>query len=336
MRLLKDRIWLALALLGFSLVIGITGFTSIEGYTFVEALYMSLITFSTVGFQEVRPLSTEGRLFTSIYIIINLGIFAYVISVLSSYLFEGELRKVFQNFLIGKEVKKLKDHVIICGFGRNGAKAAEVLYSEGQNFVIIENDATVINSNPNNSKYQFIQGDATTDEVLEKAKVIQASTLITALPNDPDNVFITLSAKQLNPSIEIIARASEPFSEKKLYRAGANKVVMPDSLGGMHMAQLITKPYVIEFLDILNGLDDGNTILEEFSYDIVNDPFKDMSIKEMNIREKSGASVIALKRSGQKFNFNPSATDTLQKGDVGIVMGSSENIEKFKSVFIKN
>lgn len=160
MKILVNRIWLAFFLFTMSLLIGILGFTFLEGYNFSEAFYMTVITFSTVGFQEVRPLSSEGRIFTAIYIIINLGIFAYVISVISTYLFEGELRKALQNFLIGKEMKKLKNHIIVCGFGRNGAKAAEIPHNEGKNFVIIEKDGEIINSSPNNNKYQFIQGDA--------------------------------------------------------------------------------------------------------------------------------------------------------------------------------
>lgn len=324
------KLWIALGLFLSSLVIGTVMFMLLEGFKVSDALYMSVITFSTVGFQEVHPLSEQGRLFTAIYIIGNLGIFAYVISVFTTYLFEGELRKALKNFMIGREVRKMKDHIIICGFGRNGIKAAEVLHSEKKKFVILEREMEVINSVPGSNKYQFVQGDATQDEILLDAGIMKARTLITTLPRDSDNVFIVLTARQLNPAIRIIARASESESELKLYRAGANNVVMPDSLGGAHMAQLITKPYVIEFLEILNGASDKTMALEEVSYQDLKEEFRDISIRQLDVRNQTGASIISFKRGHRNFMFNPSSEERVSEGDVIILLGLPENIEAFR------
>jgi len=329
-----QKLWIALTLFFGSLIIGTLGFTLIENYRLDEAFYMAVITFSTVGFQEVHPLSAHGRIFTGVYIVINLGIFAYVISVFTTYLFEGELRKAFHNFLIGREVKKMKNHIIICGFGRNGNKTAEVLYAEGKKFVVVESNQEAINSQAINRNYQFVQGDATQDETLLEAGIIKANTIITALPRDTDNVFITLTAKQLNPNIMVISRASEVLSEKKLYLAGANHVIMPDTLGGIHMAQLITKPYVIELLDMLNGIAAGNdSVLEEVCFTDLREEMKNKSLKELDIRNITGVSIIAYKNGVDNFKFNPGPDKVVGQKDVLILLGKHENIKKFREVY---
>ncbi|MDH5379657.1 MAG: potassium channel protein [Cyclobacteriaceae bacterium] len=328
-----NKLWIAISLFVGSLILGVVGFSMVEGYSLSDAFYMAVITFSTVGFQEVHPLSNQGRIFTGIYIIVNLGIFAYVISVFSTFIFEGELRKALQDFLIGREVKKMKDHIIICGFGRNGAKAAEVLFSENQKFVVIEKERETINRNADNEKYQFVLGDSTNDDALLEAGIERARTLITTLPKDSDNVFISLSARQLNPGINIIARASDSESEKKLIRAGANRIVMPDYLGGIHMAQLTTKPYVIEFLDMLNGVGDGKMNLEEVTFSNLKNDIRNLSLKEMDVRKKTGASIIAIKRANNKFLFNPASEDLIKENDIMIVLATPENIQRFRKTF---
>ena len=329
-----QKLWIALTLFFGSLLIGIIGFMLIEGFSLNEAFYMAVITFSTVGFQEIHPLSSDGRFFTGVYIIVNLGIFAYVISVFTTYLFEGELRKAFHNFLIGREVKKMKNHIIICGFGRNGAKTAEVLYAEGKKFVVVENDQETINSQAINRKYQFVQGDATQDEVLLSAGIQKANTIITALPRDTDNVFITLTAKQLNGNIMVISRASEVLSEKKLFLAGADHVIMPDTLGGIHMAQLITKPFVIELLDMLNGIAAGNeSVLEEISFSDLKDEMKDKSLKELDIRNTTGVSIIAYKNGVENFKFNPGPDKVVGQKDVLILLGKQKDVDKFRDTY---
>ncbi|MEO1055235.1 MAG: NAD-binding protein, partial [Bacteroidota bacterium] len=316
-----------------SITVGILGFMIIEDFSFLDAFYMTLITFSTVGFTEVHPLSPTGRLFTGIYIILNLGIFAYIVSVISAYLFEGELRKIFRNFLIGKDVKKMKNHIIVCGFGRTGARACEELFTEKIDFLVIEKNIEKVSLDNRSKNFQFIKGDATQDDVLLEAGIERASTVITALPKDTDNVFITLTAKEMNPRVKVIARATDENSEKKLHRAGASYVVMPYTLGGMHMANLITKPYVIEFLELLNGVGDVKVNLEEVSREALSKEYHGKTLKEMDIRQKTGATIIAIKNGKRGFQFNPHADKVIDDDDVMIVLGTDDCITKFRKEF---
>ena len=324
------KLFRALLLLVFSLGIGIVGFMWLEGYSFVDAVYMSVITISTVGYGAVDPLSEGGKLFTSFYIIVNLGIFAYVVSIFTTYLFEGELRIIFRNFIQGREVKQLKNHTIVCGYGRNGSKACEELMKEKREFVLIDNNQELVQHFNNNGNFQSLVGDATTDEVLKDAGIERAASIITTLPSDADNVFITLTARELNPSIKIIARASDPSSEKKLARAGATHVVMPDTLGGLHMAQLIAKPYVIEFLELLNGVGGEHVVLDEFSFDQLKEKYHEESLADLDIRKNTGVTVIGLKEKNRQFKFNPHPKTVINHGDVLIILGAQENIDLFK------
>ena len=320
----------AVSLLFLSLLVGIFGFSYIEGYPLLDAFYMTTITLSTVGFQEVQPLSVDGKLFTAVYIVFNFVIFAYVVSTLTTHVFEGEINKMFKKFLTSREVKKLKDHVIVCGYGRNGSKACEELQKSNRTFVVAENDVRVLDNLPSDLKIQFISGDATQDDTLKYARIEKAHSIITTLPSDSDNVFITLTARELNPGIHIIARATEENAAQKLYRAGANNVVMPDALGGIHMANLVTRPSVIEFLDILNGVGSTQLKLEEFSFRQFKDQYKNKSLGQLNIKKDTGATVVGIKKGGHTFNFDPSADTVIEEDDVFIVLGKAEHIDSFR------
>ena len=306
----------------------------LEDFSLIDAAYMSIITFSTVGFTEVNPLSPTGKVFTSAYIVVNLVIFAYTVSVLSSFLIEGDLRTIFKVFKTSREVKKYNNHIIVCGFGKNGSQACQELYAEKKTFVVVEKNADLIQRSREAEKYMFINGNATLDEVLVEAGVERAAAVITTLPNDADNVFITLTAKEINPNIDVIAKAAELNSESKLYRAGASHVVMPDRLGGMHMANLITKPVVIEFLELLNGVGDEKLILEEVGYDRLKSEYKDRSVRDLNIRDNTGVTVIAFKDDIQGFIFNPQADKLVSQGDTLIVLGTAGQIGKFSQQYI--
>ena len=320
-------------LLILSLAAGIVGFHLIEHYDWIDAFYMSVITISTVGFGEVYPLTQHGKIFASFYIMFNLGIFAYVVSVFTSYLVEGNLRVIFKNLLTNKEVKELKNHTIICGFGRNGASAFQELMRTGKEIVVVETDENLLHSIEHITTIQRLIGDATSDEELKDAGIERASAIITTLPHDADNVFITLSAKEMNPNITVIARASDVNSEKKLHRAGANFVVMPDKLGGLHMAQIIAKPYVIEFLELLSGVGTDDIVLDEITFDQMKDHYHNETLAELDIRRHTGVSVIGLKKKDQGFQFNPNANTRINVGDVLIIMGSKKNITRFMNQY---
>jgi len=326
----------AIGIMILSILFGSAGFHLIEGYTWIDSFFMAVITISTVGFATIDPLEPLGKIFVSLYIILNLVIFAYVISVITSYLFEGGLRNIFRKFIIDREVNKMKDHVIVCGYGRNGSKACEELTLSRKDFVVIENNEDIINSIPDDGSIHLVVGDATDDEVLKLAKIEVAEYIIITLPRDSDNVFITLTARELNPDIHVIARASDPNSEKKLIRAGAHNVILPDVLGGLHMSQLITKPYVIEFLDLLNGVSSQELHLEEIEFENIKHSFQNRTIGDLNVRAESGVSIIGVRRGEKGFSFNPGPDTIINQNSILIILGNKNQIEKFSELYLNN
>ena len=325
---LKKFIIAALLML-FSISTGIIGFILVEGFSLLDSLYMTVITLSTVGFKEVEPLSDSGKLFASVYILFNIGIFAYIVSTITTYLFEGELEKIFKTIMFGREVKKLKNHVIVCGYGRNGSRACLEFINSNTPFVIIEKDPNQLESLQDRGT-PVIVGDAISDDVLMEAGVDRALALITTLPEDADNVFITLTAKELNPAVKVIARAADRSSEKKLLRAGASRVVLPDILGGIHMAHLITKPYVVEFLEILNGLGEENLKLEDYSFDQLQEQYQNKTLQELEIKENTGATIVGIKSAERGFVFGPGHDTVVSNRDVLILLGSEESLKRFE------
>jgi len=327
------RIALGLLLLLFSVIIGMLGFILIEEYTPVEAFYMAIITLSTVGFNEVQELSDTGRIFTGFYIIFNLGIFAYAISIITTYIVEGEFKDIFQQYMMNKRVERMNNHIIVCGYGRNGTKTCEELLKSEREFILIERDTHLQNDFPTNSKFEYIIADATTDDALLAAGIDRAEAVITTLPRDSDNVYLTLTARELNPGVYIISRATEEGAAKKLYRAGADQVVMPDAIGGVHMAQLITKPEVIEFLNMLTGVSSEHLRLEDIRYNELTSGYRNKSIKELDVRRLTGATVIGFKSQASGFTFNPSGELTMSEGDTMIIIGTVQNIQEFKETY---
>ncbi len=323
------KLVIAAALLVFSLAMGASGFVVVEGYNFLDAIYMTLLTISTVGFNEVHPLSDAGKAFVTMYIMLNLGILAYVASTITTYSFEGEVQKIFKNIMFGREVKKMKNHVIVCGNGRHGSRACQELKKNNTSYVIIEKDPKRLEI-LDGGKSPVINGDATLDDTLLMAAIMNARALITTLPHDADNVYITLTAKGLNPELLVISRASDHNSEKKLYRAGADKVVLPDILGALHMANLITRPHVIEFLEILNGVRDSHLKLEEFEYSQLKDKYKDKTLKELDISKITGATVVGVKDHEQGFLFGPKYDTQIGQKDVLILLGTDDSLNRFK------
>ena len=245
-----SRIYLAVFFIFLIFFVGVIGFRWIEGYNFVDAFYMTVITVTSVGFTEVRPLSEPGRIFTSILIIFSISIYAYAISLLTSYIIDGDLKLFLKEYKVSKKINKFKNHIVVCGYGRNGREAVRKLMSFQTDFLVIESDPDRINDLKDKG-FLFVEGDATVDSVLNKANINDAKALITTLPKDADNVFIVLSARQQNEKMTIISRASENKSVSKLKKAGANNVIMPDKVGGSHMASLVMTPDVVEFLDTI-------------------------------------------------------------------------------------
>ena len=308
-------------------IIGVLGFSIIEGYSFGDALFMTIITISTVGYNEVQPLSEAGRYFTMGLIVFSFGTFAYALTAISLYLIDGEFRKHLLELRKVKKIKKLENHVIICGYGRNGKQIVQELEESGQEYVLIEKDPEVINDAISENCNNYIEGEATEDSVLIEAGIARAKALITTLPEDADNVFVVLTAREMNRNMLIISRASRDSSDKKLKMAGANNVVMPDKVGGTHMASLVIKPDVVEFLNHLSGQDE-NISLEEISYDSLPVEFKNRSIADLHIRKRSGANIIGLKNKEGKYILNPSPDELICEGTKVFVLGMKNQVDK--------
>jgi voltage-gated potassium channel len=310
---------------------GIIGYMALEHYDLVDAIYMTTITVTTAGFAEVRPLSESGRIFTVLLLIFSWSAFAFAITRITQYIVSGEINKYFKYRKVMSSIEHLSGHVIICGYGRNGHQAAQTLQYHGRKFVVIEKNMQLIeNSLRDHPHLIYLQGDGTDDEVLKKAGIVQASALITTLPADADNVFIVLSARSLNPHIQIISRASDSNSTPKLIKAGANSVIMPDKIGGTHMATLVSKPDVIEFIDYLSGAEGEGINMESVAYHKLPNEIQNKSLKEIMNWKKTGVNCIGIKSQDGKFIINPPEETIIQDGMKVIVLGTRRQIEAMK------
>lgn len=320
-----EKLRIAALLIAGTVIFGVSGFMLIEAYTFSEAFYSTIIILSTVGLGAIRTLSEAGRWFTTGLIILSIGIFAYGVSLITTYIMEGEIQRFLRYRKVIKMIQKMQDHVIVCGFGRNGKQACEQLASHQQAFVVIENNEKAIAELREQENYLFIEGDATRDEILEEAGIAKARALITTLPLDAANVFVVLTARELQPELKIISRASEDTSEGKLRRAGANNVIMPDKIGGTHMATLVTRPDVLEFIDHITGR--INIRLEEIQCNNLLEAYKGKTIRELEIRNKTGANIIGFKTSDGEYIVNPQPDTVMKPNSKLFVLGTRLQVE---------
>ncbi len=302
----------------------------IEGYVFWEAVYMTVITVSTVGFNEVKPLSFEGRIFTIALIMSSFGTFAYTITEVTKYVIDGEFRRLLLHFRVDRNIGKLKNHTIICGYGRNGKQAYQTLKEHGVECVVVEKDREIISELMESDEILYVEGDATHDEVLIRAGIEESRALIATLPADADNLFVVLTARVNNSKIKIISRASEDNSDTKLRHAGVDNVIMPDKVGGAHMAQLVVKPDVVEFIDMLTGQARVDTHIEEIKCSRLPKSHIGKSIHELNIRKNWGANIVGFKTSGGEYVFNPTPGTLIQEGSKLFVLGTSAQINNMK------
>jgi len=305
----------------------------IEGFSFFDAFYMTVITVSTVGFKEVHEMSLAGRIFTIFLIITSFGTFAYSVSVVTTYIAGGNFKANYKNYRVNSEVNKLSNHVIVCGYGRNGEQAVKKLIAHAQSFVVVDTDESRVATLRDNHKYLFVNGDATLDATLEKAGISKAKALITTLPKDADNLYVVLTARQKNSKLAIISRASYDESYSKLKIAGANNVIMPDKVGGAHMASLVTTPDVVEFLDNITLEGQANINLEEIEINSLADFSKYKTLKDLNARSLTGCSIIGFKTSSGEYVINPDSETELLADSKLFVLGKPEQINKFHKLF---
>lgn len=295
---------------------------TIEGDSLLNSAFMTVITISTVGYSLLHELSDNGKLFAIFLILISIGVYAYSISIITSYFVEGNVEKLIRGRTL-KKTKKMKDHTIVCGYGRIGQQVVEELLAYNLSFLVIDEQKEVIVDDKN---IIFLEGDATNDDVLIKAGIENAHALILALPLDSDNLYVSLSARALNSSITIISRGSDQSAEKKLHMAGADHVILPEKVGGAHMAKLVTRRNVVEFLDHLSYRGNSLTNLEEIDYNDLREEFHDKTILEIGIRKKLGANIVGFKTVDGEFIINPTPDLKICLGSKLFVLGTPEQI----------
>ena len=329
-------IYVSISLLLLIVIVGTTGYILIEGFTFTEAFFMTIITISTVGFREVKPLTEFGQFFTAFLIVISFGIFAYAVTTLTRYIVDGVLRNYLKDNKVKTRIEKLSNHVIVVGYGRNGRQAIEELKRHKFQVVVVDNDVSIIETIRENANTLYIRGDATQDETLLDAKIDKARALITALPNDADNLFVVLTARSMNPDITIISRASNFNTDKKLRSAGATNVIMPDKIGGQRMAKLVAQPDVVDFLEFVMLRESEEVYIEEISCKNLSSNFVEKTIGEWSVRSTTGANIIGLKTSENKYIVNPSPEVKIASEDQLFVLGSPEQVGKLKKVLFED
>lgn len=309
------------------------GFVVIADYSFVNALYMTVITVSTVGFKEVEPLDTEAKLFTVLLIIFSVGMFGYIISVVTDYITNNKFMEEIKFKKMQKKISTLNGHTIVCGFGRNGQQAMARLASYNKDCVIVESDPELINEIEIRGDLLYVKGDATDDDVLHAAGLEKASSLITTLPSDADNLYVVISTRQYNKDCTLVSRASNDASYKKLKLAGADNVIMPDKLGGAHMASLVITPDIIEFIDRLSIEGESSSNIEELVIEDLPEEYTNKSILDLDLRKKTGCTIIGFKTPSKEYIINPDANTKLVPRSKLIVIGMPEEIKKLNELF---
>ena len=313
------------------IITGIIGFMLIEHFNFIEAVYMTTISVTTTGFTEVHPLSPAGRVFTVFLLVMSWTAFAFAVTRITQYVVSGEINKYIKTRRIMSSIDKLSGHVIVCGYGRNGQQAAQILQYHNQPYVVIEQRQELIDKViAEKPRLLYLIGDGTDDDILKRAGIDRARALITALPTDADNVFIVLSARSMNPNIQIISRASHAGSYPKLIKAGANHVIMPDRIGGTHMATLVSKPDVVEFIDFLSSEEGESIHIESVEYDQLPFEIRDKSLQDIMAWKKTGVSCIGIKTADGKFVISPPENTVITSGMKVLVLGNREQIAEMK------
>ncbi|MBL0153208.1 MAG: potassium channel protein [Chitinophagaceae bacterium] len=315
-------------------VTGILGYMIIEHASLLDSLFMTTISITTVGYGEVIPLSTAGKWFTIFLLITSWGTFAFAITRITQFVVSGEINMYFKTRRLMKDIALLQNHVIICGYGRNGHQAAQILKAHQVPFLIIEKDEKLMQKKiEEGEKILHLEGDGTDDDLLKLAGIERARALITTLPVDAHNVFIVLSARGLNPTIQIISRASEPGSVAKMKKAGATNVIMPDRIGGTHMATLVSKPDVVEFIDFLSGEEGHSIHMETVAFESLPEHLKGKTLQDVMSWNKTGVNCIGIKDPAGKFVINPPEDTKVVAGMKVILLGSRQQIMQMKGNF---
>ncbi|MBY0547145.1 MAG: potassium channel protein [Candidatus Obscuribacterales bacterium] len=313
-------------LLAILIASGTAGYMAIEkNWSWLDALYMTITTLATVGFGEVHPLSTPGRIFTMFLIVGGVGVLLYILSDFAQVLANTDIRKFFGRRRMKERIRKLKSHQIVCGFGRTGQEVADQFQQTNVPFVVIE-ESLDLTQRALEKGMLVISGDATNDEVLQEANVEQAEGIVCTLPDDAANTFIALAARGFNENIVIVCRAANPGAEAKMRRAGAHTVISPYIIAGRRMASAVTHPLVLEFLDVAMHNTGFDLRLEQIAI-TAGSELVGKSLRDANIKAMSGAMILAVNQNGN-MEMNPSPEVTFHGGDVLIALGANEELTR--------
>lgn len=323
----KNQIIIAIAGIFAVVAAGSAGFSMLEGISLFDALWLTIITVLTVGYGDLVPQTTNGKIFAMVLIPLGISIVTYAFGVIAAVVLDGTISGSFRRRQMNKQIGKLHGHIIICGLGRVGNQVLQQLRNENKDVVVVD-----LNVEPKMNLLQnslYVVGSATEDEVLYQAGIERAKGIISTLPKDAENVFVTLTAKGINPKLKVVARAERPESEGKLRRAGADQVINPSSIGGRRMAMSILKPNIIDYVEIVLHDRDEDFGIEEM---LVEDSslLVGKSLQESKIRERYGVTVMAVKKKQGIINHNPEPGTIVESGDLLIVFGSSAQLSHFE------
>jgi voltage-gated potassium channel len=324
------KLWRSLLMLMGIILFGTVSYVIVENMSLFESLYMTIITISTVGFSEIRPLSPLGRMITLIVIIMGISVGTYTIGSIVRVFVESELRTFFGRRMLEKRISTLKGHYIICGFGRIGQIICEELSGDNIAFIVIEQNEEAIKQ-LELFKYVYLNMDATSEEALKKAGIMTAKGIVTAVSSDADNVFIALTAKGIRPDIYILSRASEEKNEPKLIRAGATRVMSPYMIGARRMAQLLKRPTVVDFIDIATMGNSLGLMMEEAEVK-PHSSLVGKNLIDSHLRRDFGIIIVAIKKTSGEMIFNPMPLEKLEAGDVIVVLGKTESLKQMNDV----
>jgi voltage-gated potassium channel len=312
------------------LVGGTLGYTLLEGWPPLDALYMTVITITTVGYGEVKPLSHGGVVFTMVLILTSVGMVAFIIVGLARIMVEGEVRRIFGRRKLEKRIEGLKDHYIVCGYGRIGSYVCKELADKPVPFVIVEKNPEVT-QRIEDGNYHYINGDATDEQTLRKAGIESAKCLVATVASDADNLYITLTARELNSNLYILSRATDENAQKKLLTAGANKVVSPYLIGAHRMAMALLRPTVVDFMEIAMHRKSIELQMEEIKVDHVR-RLPSTILRDSGIRSNLDLIVVAIKKESGEMTYNPSSETQIEAGDTLIIMGELKNLDELEKL----
>lgn len=318
------RLGYALAVFTAVVVVGTLGYAFIGGWPLFDALYMTVITMGGVGFREVHPLTPASQIWTMFVIFGGVGSLGFAVVTVTDFMVEGHFNGILERRRMNQRIESMKGHHIVAGLGRVGSVVAEELERSGRDFVVIDNGEEAL-AHARARGWAAVQGDATEEETLRQAGVERAASLIAALDSDSANVFVTLTARGVRADILIVARATVPSSEAKLRRAGADRVITPTDIGGRRMAAMVTRPEVVDYLDVVSGGAGLGMKIEQIAL-TADDPYTGVSIADAHIRSATGAYVLAVAHQDGTVDRNPEPSTTLRAGDTLVVLGSEEQL----------